>query len=148
MLIKRVTGRKVPRGGLPADVGCVVSNISTTKAIADAIKTGMPLIERVVTVTGERIKKPGNYIVKIGTNVKELIDYCGGVIGEDITFKAGGPMMGFDLPNVNVPIMKGSNGIIAIETDHTETLALYQVRPLRGCVSDGAFTAVFREICG
>ena len=122
MLIKRVMGRQVPRGGLPADVGCVVSNISTTKAIADAIKTGMPLIERVVTVTGERIKKPGNYIVKIGTNVKELIDYCGGVIGEDITIKAGGPMMGFDLPNVNVPIMKGSNGIIAIETDHTETL--------------------------
>ena len=63
--------------------------------------------------------------MKIGTNVKELIDYCGGVIGEDITIKAGGPMMGFDLPNVNVPIMKGSNGIIAIETDHTETLAVY-----------------------
>lgn len=56
MLIKRVTGRQVPRGGLPADVGCVVSNISTTKAIADAIQKGMPLIERVVTVTGERLK--------------------------------------------------------------------------------------------
>ena len=68
MLIKRVTGRKVPSGGLPADVGCIVSNISTTKAIADAILTGMPLIERVVTVTGERVKNPGNFIVKIGTN--------------------------------------------------------------------------------
>ena len=119
MLIKRVMGRQVPRGGLPADVGCVVSNISTTKAISDAIQKGMPLIERVVTVTGEKIKKPGNYIVKIGTNVKDLIDYCGGVTDEDVTIKSGGPMMGFDLPNVNVPIMKGSNGIIAIETDHT-----------------------------
>ena len=98
MLIKRVTGRQVPRGGLPADVGCVVSNISTTKAIADAIQKGMPLIERVVTVTGERLKNPGNYIVKIGTNTKDLIDYCGGVTDEDVTFKAGGPMMGFDIP--------------------------------------------------
>ena len=119
MLIKRVMGRQVPRGGLPADVGCVVSNISTTKAISDAIQKGMPLIERVVTVTGERIKKPGNYIVKIGTNTKDLIDYCGGLVGDDITIKAGGPMMGFVLNDTNVPIMKGSNGIIAVETDHS-----------------------------
>ena len=119
MLIKRVMGRQVPRGGLPADVGAVVSNISTTKAIADAIQKGMPLVERVVTVTGENLKKPGNYIVKIGTNTKELIDYCGGITGDDVTVKAGGPMMGFILPDVNVPIMKGSNGIIAIDTDHT-----------------------------
>ena len=117
MLIKRVMGRQVPRGGLP--VGCVVSNISTTKAISDAIRKGMPLIERVVTVTGERIKNPGNYIVKIGTNTKDLIDYCGGLVGDDITIKAGGPMMGFVLNDTNVPIMKGSNGIIAVETDHS-----------------------------
>ncbi len=119
MLIKRVTGRKVPSGGLPADVGCVVSNISTVKAISDAIQKGMPLIERVVTVTGEHIKNPGNYIVKIGTNTKDLIDYCGGLIGDDITIKAGGPMMGFVLNDTNVPIMKGSNGIIAVDTDHS-----------------------------
>ena len=119
MLIKRVTGRKVPSGGLPADVGCIVSNISTTKAIADAILTGMPLIERVVTVTGERVKNPGNFIVKIGTNTKDLIDYCGGIIGDDVTIKAGGPMMGFLLTDTNVPIMKGSNVIIAVDTDHT-----------------------------
>ena len=119
MLIKRVTGRKVPSGGLPADVGCIVSNISTTKAIADAILTGMPLIERVVTVTGERVKNPGNFVVKIGTNTKDLIDYCGGIIGDDVTIKAGGPMMGFLLTDTNVPIMKGSNGIIAVDTDHT-----------------------------
>ena len=119
MLIKRVTGRKVLSGGLPADVGCIVSNISTTKAISDAIQKGMPLIERVVTVTGEKLKKPGNYIVKIGTNTKDLIDYCGGLTDDDVTIKAGGPMMGFVLSDLNVPIMKGSNGIIAVETDHT-----------------------------
>ena len=119
MLIKRVMKRQVPRGGLPADVGCVVSNISTTKAIADAIQKGMPLVERVVTVTGEKLKKPGNYIVKIGTNTKDLIDYCGGITGDDVTIKAGGPMMGFVLSDTNVPIMKGSNGIIVVDSDHT-----------------------------
>ena len=119
MLIKRVLKRQVPSGGLPADVGCVVANVSTTKAISDAIQKGMPLIERVVTMTGERLKNPGNYIVKIGTNTKELIDYCGGITGDDVTIKAGGPMMGFDLSDPDVPIMKGSNGIIAVDTDHT-----------------------------
>ena len=119
MLIKRVTGRKVPSGGLPADVGCVVSNISTTKAISDAIQKGLPLIERVVTVTGEHVKNPGNFIVKIGTNTGDLLNYCDAELGEDITVKAGGPMMGFVLSDVNVPIMKGSNGIISVDTDHT-----------------------------
>lgn len=120
MLIKRVTGKMVPSGGLPADVGCVVSNVSTTKAVADAIRTGMPLIERVTSITGEHIAKPGNFIVKIGTNVKDMIDYCGGIVGEDVTVKAGGPMMGFPQDNLNVPIMKGSNGIIAVDTTYSE----------------------------
>lgn len=122
MLIKRVMKRQVPSGGLPADVGCVVANISTTKAIADAILKGMPLIERVVTVTGEKVKNPGNYIVKIGTNTKDLIDYCGGLTDEDVLIKAGGPMMGFPQSDTNVPIMKGSNGIIAIEPDTTQEM--------------------------
>ena len=122
-LIKRVTGKKVPSGGLPADVGCIVSNISTVKAISDAIQKGMPLIERVATVTGEKIKKPGNFIVKIGTNVKDLIDYCGGTTDDDVLIKMGGPMMGFALSDLNVPMMKGSNGIIAIDTDQTEAVA-------------------------
>lgn len=122
-LIKRVMGRIVPNGGLPADVGVVVSNISTVKAISDAIQTGMPLIERVATVTGPKIKNPGNFIVKIGTNVQELIDYCGGTTEDDVLIKMGGPMMGFELKDLNVPMMKGSNGIIVIDTDETEEVA-------------------------
>ncbi|MDY3250727.1 MAG: electron transport complex subunit RsxC [Candidatus Choladocola sp.] len=118
-LIKRVMGRQVPRGGLPADVGVVVDNISTVKAIADAILKGMPLIERVATVTGEKIRKPGNYIVKIGTSVREMIDYCGGVTDDDVLIKMGGPMMGFALSDLDVPMMKGSNGLIAVEPDTT-----------------------------
>ena len=121
MLIKRVLGRSVPSGGLPADVGAVVGNISTVKAIADAIKTGMPLIERVTTVTGKYIPNPGNFIVKVGTSAAELVAYCGGIQGADVTIKAGGPMMGFVQENLDAPIMKGSNGIIAIDTDDTET---------------------------
>ena len=120
MLIKRVLGRSVPSGGLPADVGAVVSNISTVKAISDAIQTGMPLIERVTTVTGKYIPNPGNFIVKIGTDTAELVEHCGGISGTDVTVKAGGPMMGFVQNTLHVPIMKGSNGIIAIDTDETE----------------------------
>ena len=120
MLIKRVTGKMVPSGGLPADVGCVVANISTTKAIADAIQTGMPLVERVTTVTGPHIPNPGNFIVKIGTFAAELVAACGGIQGDDVTVKAGGPMMGFVQETLDTPIMKGSNGIIAIDTDHSE----------------------------
>ncbi len=122
MLIKRVLGRMVPSGKLPADVGAVVCNVSTTKAIADAITTGMPLIERVTTVTGPYIPNPGNFIVKLGTSAAALVEACGGVQGEDVTIKAGGPMMGFVQSTLDTPIMKGSNGIIAVDTDHTETV--------------------------
>ena len=120
MLIKKVMGRQVPSGKLPADVGCVVSNTSTAKAISDAIQKGLPLVERVVSVTGEFIRNPGNYIVKLGTNVQEIIDHCGGVTGDDVVLKMGGPMMGAPIKDTNVPIIKGSNGIIAIAADHTE----------------------------
>ena len=120
MLIKRVLGRSVPRGGLPADVGACVSNVSTVKAIADAIKTGMPLIERITTVTGKYIPHPGNFIVKIGTGAAELVEYCGGISDPKALIKAGGPMMGFTQTDLNAPIMKGSNGIIAIDEDISE----------------------------
>ena len=120
MLIKRVLGRSVPSGKLPADVGAVVCNVSTVKAISDAIQTGMPLIERVTTVTGPYIPNPGNFIVKIGTNAADLVAACGGVQGDDVTIKAGGPMMGFIQEHLDFPIMKGSNGIIAVDTDHAE----------------------------
>jgi len=115
MLIKRVMGKQVPSGGLPMDVGAIVCNVSTAKAVSDAIQTGMPLIERVVTVSGERLNKPGNYLVKIGTSVKEIINHCGDVKDDDVTIKIGGPMMGFKQENLNVPMLKCSNGIIAVE---------------------------------
>ena len=120
MLIKRAMGRSVPSGKLPADVGACVSNVSTVKAIADAIKTGMPLTERITTVTGKYIPNPQNFIVKIGTSAAELVEACGGISGNDVLVKAGGPMMGFPQSTLDTPIMKGSNGIIAIDNDETE----------------------------
>ena len=120
MLIKRALGRSVPSGALPADVGACVSNVSTVKAIADAIRTGMPLVERVTTVTGKFIPNPMNFIVRIGTPASELVAACGGIVGEDVLIKAGGPMMGFPQTTLDTPIMKGSNGIIAIDNDETE----------------------------
>jgi len=120
MLIKRAMGRSVPSGKLPADVGACVSNVSTVKAIADAIKTGMPLIERVTTVTGKYIPEPKNFIVRIGTMAADLVEACGGVSSEDALIKAGGPMMGFPQSSLYTPIMKGSNGIIAIDNDVAE----------------------------
>ena len=120
MLIKRAMGRSVPSGKLPADVGACVSNVSTVKAIADAIKTGMPLTERITTVTGKYIPNPQNFIVKIGTSASELVEACGGVSEGDVLIKAGGPMMGFPQSTLDTPIMKGSNGIIAIENDEPE----------------------------
>ena len=120
MLIKRALGRSVPSGKLPADVGAVVSNVSTVKAISDAIQKGLPLMERVTTVTGKYIPHPGNFIVTIGTNTADLVEACGGISGTDVTVKAGGPMMGFPQEHLNVPIMKGSNGIIAIDAVEAE----------------------------
>ena len=128
MLIKRALGRHVPSGALPLDVGVIVSNVSTVKAISDAIQKGMPLIERVLTVTGEKIKTPSNYIAKIGTSVREIIDYCGGMtggdlVGGDVSIKLGGPMMGFEIANLDVPVIKGTNGIIATEPQPSEPSA-------------------------
>ena len=120
MLIRRALGRWVPSGGLPLDVGVIVSNVSTAKAVSDAIQFGMPLIERVVTITGEKIKKPGNYIVKIGTSVREIIEHCGGLTDDDVTIKLGGPMMGIPIENLDVPIIKATNGIIAISPTVSE----------------------------
>ena len=121
MLIKRALGRQVPSGGLPSDVGCVVANVSTSKAVSNAIQLGMPVVERIVTVTGERVKNPQNLIVKIGTNLQELLDYCGGVTGNDAHIvKVGGPMMGAIQPNLNVAATKCTNGITVYDVDEPE----------------------------
>jgi len=111
MLIYAVTGRKVPPGGLPMDIGAVVQNVGTAKAVYDAVYEGKPLIERVVTVTGA-VKERKNLLVRIGTPVNYLIEQCNGY--EDATGKiiSGGPMMGIAQTTDEIPIIKGSSGVL------------------------------------
>jgi len=111
-LIHSITKRKVPNsGGLPMDVGCVVQNVQTAKAVFDAVYEGKPLIERVITITGA-VKEPKNILVKIGTPVKELIDFCKGYEGGVAKIISGGPMMGITQYTDEIPIIKGSSGIL------------------------------------
>ncbi len=114
MLIKATTGREVPPRGLPMDVSVVVQNVGTALAVYEAARYGKPLIERVVTVTGEGINNPSNLMVRIGTLTTELIEECGGFkngVGKVIS---GGPMMGFALSSLEIPVTKGTSGILVI----------------------------------
>lgn len=110
-LIQAVTGRQVPPGGLPAAVGCAVFNAATCAAIYDVVYTGMPLVKRVVTVTGSGVKNPANYLVAVGTPFGELIEACG---PQDDIYKvlSGGPMMGVAQCDLAAPITKGTNAIV------------------------------------
>jgi len=124
-LIKKVLGRDVLAGQLPFDAGVIVSNVGTIVAINDAVVNGMPLIERVVTVSGENCKRPGNYKIKIGTPVKNIMDLCfsaGAESDSSILFKMGGPMMGVTQTNVDSPLIKGSSGLIALKKQEIDPI--------------------------
>lgn len=114
MLIKALTGREVPPRGLPMDVKVVVHNVGTALAVYEAARYGKPLIERVVTVTGEGVNNTANLMVKIGTLVSDLIEQCGGFKGNVAKVISGGPMMGFALPSLDVPVTKGTSGILVM----------------------------------
>jgi len=114
MLIKAVTGREVPSGALPGAVGVVVQNVATVAQVAEVFETGMPLIERIVTVTGRGIARPGNWIVPFGTKLRDLIEHCGGLTADAQEIVFGGPMMGMAVGNLNVPILKGTGGVLVL----------------------------------
>lgn len=113
-LLKAITGREVPSGGLPIDIGAVVSNVGTLYAIQEAVVYGKPLIERTLTVAGSCVRNPGNYKVRIGTRIRDLIEECGGFAEVPAKIVAGGPMMGFAVSDIDLPITKGVSGVIAV----------------------------------
>ena len=118
ILIKKVSGREVPEGGLPFDVGVVVFNVATLYSIYKAIYEGLPLIERVVTIAGENATAAGNYIIRIGTCFSNILNTCfniGPSIPEKYEMKIGGPMMGIVQKDVNSAVIKGSTGLILME---------------------------------
>ena len=109
--------RKVPTGGLPLDVGVVVSNVGTCAAIARAVLRGKALTHRVVTVTGAGIAQPKNLLAPIGISYRELIDFCGGLTDDAARIVAGGPMMGFTLGNLDTPVTKGTSGLTVLTSE-------------------------------
>ena len=117
MMVQSATGRRVPPGKLPADVGCVVMNVASVAFIARYVRTGKPLISRSITVDGSAIKKPNNIRVPIGTNIGEIIDFCGGFKEEPCKILTGGPMMGLAIVGTDLPILKQNNAILAFAKD-------------------------------
>jgi electron transport complex protein RnfC len=110
-LVKTVLGKEVPIGGLPMDVGAVVQNVATAKAVYDAVYLGKPFIERIITVTGD-VKEPKNLMVRFGTPIKKLVEYCGGATVAGAEIIMGGPMMGIAQFDQNFPVTKGTNCIL------------------------------------
>ncbi len=110
-LIKSVLRKDVPSGGIPPMIGVVVLNVATSAAIAEAVVSSLPLTHRVVTVTGEAVRQPGNYYVAIGTAVEDLIEFCGGVTEKCAKVVLGGPMMGIAIADLTTPISKTTNAI-------------------------------------
>ncbi|NLB42071.1 MAG: electron transport complex subunit RsxC [Clostridiales bacterium] len=111
-MIQVILGREVPSGGLPMDVGTEVNNVGTAAAIANAVKTGMPLYQLIVTVSGGAVREPKNVLVRLGTSFKDVIDFCGGWTEEPDKVIAGGPMMGHAQHTLDVPVIKGTSGIL------------------------------------
>jgi electron transport complex protein RnfC len=111
-LIKALINREVPSGHLPIDVGAVVHNVGTAFAVYEAVQKNKPLFERVVTITGKSLANPGNYLVRIGTPVRKLIEAAGGMPEDTGKVVNGGPMMGKAINNIDVPVLKGTSGII------------------------------------
>lgn len=113
-LIKAVINREVPSGKLPIEVGCVVQNVGTAYAVYEAVQKNKPLFERIVTLTGKSVKKPANYLVRIGTPVSELVEASGGLPEDTGKVVSGGPMMGKTLTSLEAPVVKGTSGILII----------------------------------
>ena len=116
-LINAVTGRFVNSKMLPADAGCVVDNVGTVMAVYDAVKNGKPLMYRVFTVTGDAVKDPRNFLVRIGTPYRELVEAAGGFTAEPEKIISGGPMMGFALADLDVPVTKTSGALTCFLKD-------------------------------
>ncbi len=116
-LVQAVTGRQVPPGKLPVNVGCAVFNVSTYAAVYRAVCLGIPLTQRIVTVSGETVHHPQNFIVRIGTPFEALISEAGGLTEETERVISGGPMMGFAQKDLSVPVVKATNAILCLPKD-------------------------------
>jgi electron transport complex protein RnfC len=122
-LVQTLTGRETPARALTADIGVVVHNPATAFAVHEALRLGYPLVSRVVTVSGNAIARPANLRVPLGARVQDLLDHCGGFRETPERLVSGGPMMGQPLPSTRVPMIKGSNGVLALTATETNQRA-------------------------
>ena len=134
-LIKAVTGKEVPSGGLPIAVGAVVSNVGTAFAVYEAVQKNKPLFERVVTVTGKGIAKPSNFKVRIGTATTELIEAAGGLPENTGKIISGGPMMGRAVVSLDIPVTKGTSGILVLPVEEAKRAEYMDCIRCSRCVS-------------
>ena len=130
-LIKSVTGREVPSGKLPIETGCVVVNVASTFAIYEAVQKNKPLVYRVVTVTGKSVKKPSNFLTRIGTPANLLIEAAGGLPEDTANLINGGPMMGKSVSVTTFPTIKGTSGILMLNEKDA------QPRKVSNCIRCG-----------
>lgn len=136
MLIKAVVDKEVPSGKIPAHAGVLVQNVGTAAAAADIIRKGTPLLERIVTVSGRGIKEPANLLVKIGTSIGHCIEACGGLTDDARKVLVGGPMMGTPIANLDIPVVKGTSGIVALVEEELITIKS------RNCIGCGRCVSV------
>jgi electron transport complex protein RnfC len=134
-LINACIGKEVPSGGLPIDIGAVVFNVGSVFAVYEAVQKNKPLFERVVTVTGKQLEKPSNFKVRIGTPVTELIEQAGGIPENTGKIINGGPMMGKALSSTDVPVVKGSSGILLMPSEEANRKEVEPCIRCTKCVS-------------
>jgi electron transport complex protein RnfC len=133
-LIESITGRKVPGFGLPFDVRVIVQNAATTKAIYDAVVLNKPLYEKVVTVSGKGIQRPANLRVRIGTRLQDIVDYLGGTKPDLAKIVIGGPMTGFSVSTLDIPVTKTTSGALFLSEDEVDTTVYSQCIRCGWCV--------------
>ena len=121
MLIKAVLDREVPSGKLPATVGVVVQNVGSVAMLAEVFETGLPLVERIVTVSGHGVRRPSNLIVPVGTKTRDLLDFCGGLTDDAAEVLFGGPMMGAAIRDLETPVLKGTTGVVVLTKDEVRS---------------------------
>ena len=134
VLIETCTGREVPFPGLPSDVGVIVMNVTSVAFVAKYLETGMPLVTKRLTVDGDIVRNPGNIEVIIGTPIRELLDFCGGLTEEPGKILYGGPMMGLCVEDIQQPVLKNNNAILALSK------AMSQPPKVTNCIHCGRCT--------
>lgn len=134
MMISAILGQEVPAGKLPLDVGVLVSNVGTVVTLSNYFRESMPLIERVVTVTGTAVNRPANVLVPIGTPMRDVVEFCGGLKPGATRILLGGPMMGVVQKTLDTPVLKGTSGILILTEEEVQPLDTYSCIRCSRCV--------------